>query len=132
MLDDDELYQLQEACAGFGEAFRIAYPKRGGLLTPKGYIVEKHVHYFATKYGTLGVFGEDGMESLRPLEARARVLRKDYEKLYEAASSKDRTPDTDAVVQPHRQKNEIRIIEFSSRQVQKNRFSLVQCDHLDV
>ena len=39
MLDDDELYQLQEACAGFGEAFRIAYPKRGGLLTPKGHIV---------------------------------------------------------------------------------------------
>ena len=63
-----------EACAGFGAAFRIAYPKRGGLLTPKGHIVEKHVHCFATKYGTLGVFGEDGMESIHPLDARARVL----------------------------------------------------------
>ena len=44
------------------------------MLTPKGHIVEKHVHYFAKKYGTLGVFGEDGMESLHPLDARARVL----------------------------------------------------------
>ena len=74
MLDDDELDQLQKACAGFGAAFRKAYPKRGGLLTPKGHIVEKHIHYFAKKYGTLGVFGEDGMESLHPLDARARVL----------------------------------------------------------
>ena len=74
MLTDDELDQLQEACAGFGAAFRIAYPKGGGLLTPKGHIVEKHVNYFAKKYGTLGVFGEDGMESLLPLDARARVL----------------------------------------------------------
>ena len=74
MLDDDELDQLQKACAGFGAAFRKAYPKRGGLLTPKGHIVEKHVHYFARKYGTLGVFGEDGLESLHPLDARARVL----------------------------------------------------------
>ena len=34
MLTDDELDELQAACAGFGAAFRIAYPKRGGLLTP--------------------------------------------------------------------------------------------------
>ena len=65
--------QLQEACAGFGAAFRIAYPKRGGLLTPKGHIVEKQVNCFARKYGTLGVFGEDGMEPLHPLDARTKT-----------------------------------------------------------
>ena len=92
--------QLQKACAGFGAAFRKAYPKRGGLLTPKGHIVEKHIHYFAKKYGTLGVFGEDGMESLHPLDARAKMLVRTM-------------------------KNQSRIIEFSSRQAQKNYFSLV-------
>ena len=36
MLTDKELDELQAVCAGFGAAFRIAYPKRGGLLTLKG------------------------------------------------------------------------------------------------
>ena len=37
----------------------------------KPLLVEKHVHYFAKKYGTLGVFGEDGMEHRGPSRADA-------------------------------------------------------------
>ena len=85
---------------GSAKRFEISYPKRGGLLTPKGHIVEKHVHDFARRYRALGVFGEDGMESLHPLDARARMLVRTM-------------------------KNQSRIIEFSSRQAQKNYFSLV-------
>ena len=32
------------------------------------------INYFAKKYGTLGVFSEDCMESLHPFDVRARVL----------------------------------------------------------
>ena len=44
------------------------------MLTPKGHIVEKHVHDFARRYRALRVFGEDGMESLHPLDVRVRML----------------------------------------------------------
>ena len=73
MLTEAELGQLQVACTAWAAAFRIAYPAHA-TLTPKGHSVEKHINYFARRYGTCGIFGEDGLEALHPMEARARVI----------------------------------------------------------
>ena len=73
MLTDEELAELEAACAAWAAAFRASYPEHT-ILTPKGHSVEKHVPYFARKYGTCGIFGEDGLEALHPMEARARVI----------------------------------------------------------
>ena len=35
-------------------------------MAVKGHIVEVHVPEFARKFGTCGVFGEDGLEALHP------------------------------------------------------------------
>ena len=62
---------LENACTGFGDAFRVAH---GRLLTVKGHIVEKHVPAYARLYGVLGIFGEDGLEALHPLDSRCRLI----------------------------------------------------------
>jgi hypothetical protein len=73
MLTVEEMDTLEGACSGYPTAFRIAYPGHI-ILTPKGHTVEKHIMYFIRKYGTLGVFGEDGLEALHPMESRARLI----------------------------------------------------------
>lgn len=40
----------------------------------KGHIVEVHVPEFARKFGTCGVFGEDGLEALHPHGTLVRLL----------------------------------------------------------
>jgi hypothetical protein len=47
--------------------------KQKGLIV-KGHIVEKHLVNYARYYGTLGVFGEDGLEALHPSDTRSRVV----------------------------------------------------------
>jgi hypothetical protein len=77
-----EIVQLDTACKGFATAFRLVDAKRTyadrnhvkGTLTSKGHIVEKHVINFAKRFGTCGAMGEDGLESLHPLDTAARVL----------------------------------------------------------
>ena len=73
MLSAQELDDLEAACAAWGSAFRAAYPNHV-ILTPKGHAVEKHVVFFARLYGTCGIFGEDGLEALHPMAARARLI----------------------------------------------------------
>ena len=67
-----QLNQLELACTSFGEAFRLSYPNQ--TLTVKGYIVEQHVAAFAQKYEICITFGEDGLESLHPWDARCRLI----------------------------------------------------------
>ena len=67
-----QLNQLELACTSFGEAFHLSYPNR--TLTVKGYIVEQHVAAFAQKYEICITFGEDGLESLHPWDARCRLI----------------------------------------------------------
>ena len=67
-----QLNQLELTCTSFGEAFRLSYPNQ--TLTVKGYIVEQHVAAFAQKYEICITFGEDGLESLHPWDARCRLI----------------------------------------------------------
>jgi hypothetical protein len=73
MLSHDQIEELRVACSEYARLFRIAYPDHA-VLTPKGHLIESHLVAFAVHYGTIGVFGEDGMEALHPMDTRARVL----------------------------------------------------------
>lgn len=73
MLTEPELTQLDENCALFVASFRTAFPDHK-IVTPKLHIIEKHIPYYARRFGTCGVFGEDGLESLHPMDARARLI----------------------------------------------------------
>lgn len=68
---EEQVTALGNACTGFGDAFRVAH---GRMLTVKGHIVEKHVPEYARMYGVLGIFGEDGLEALHPLDSRCRLI----------------------------------------------------------
>ena len=72
-LTTDELERFEAACKNFGSAYRLAYPDHR-ILTVKGHIVEKHLASIARMYGTLGIFGEDGLEALHPLDSRSRII----------------------------------------------------------
>ena len=69
MLLTAQIDELRVACAEYG----IAYPDHV-VLTPKGHLIEAHIIPFATYFGTIGVFGEDGMEAIHPMDTSARVL----------------------------------------------------------
>lgn len=68
-----QLGELKVACAGYGVAFRGLHGA-DRPLTPKGHLIEKHIMYFANKYGTCGSFGEDGTEALHPLATAVRII----------------------------------------------------------
>jgi hypothetical protein len=70
-LPGNQLDVLGVACAGYGVAFRALHARR---LTPKGHLIEKHIMYYARKYGTCGSFGEDGIEALHPLATSVRIM----------------------------------------------------------
>lgn len=72
-LNDDELDKFEAACRGFGVAYRAAHPEHP-ILTIKGHLIEMHLATIARRYRTLGMFGEDGLEALHPLDTRARML----------------------------------------------------------
>jgi hypothetical protein len=73
MLTDDELDSLDGAIADFKTAWPISYPGHP-ILTPKGELVVNHVSAQARFYGTLGVFGEDGIEALHQMDSSIRML----------------------------------------------------------
>lgn len=73
MLTEPELTELEENCTLFVASFRTAFPDHK-IVTPKLHIIEKHIPYFARRFGTCGVFGEDGLESLHPMDAKARLI----------------------------------------------------------
>jgi len=60
-------------CAEYGRLFRIAYPDQA-ILTPKSHVIEAHIVAFVSYFGTIGIFDEDGMEAIHPMDTRARVL----------------------------------------------------------
>jgi len=71
MLSADEITELKDACARFGQAWRTGYRN---LLTVKGHVVEEHVPEFAELYGTCGIHGEDGVEGLHPQDSLVRRI----------------------------------------------------------
>ena len=73
ILDEVEKSNLREACASYPKAFRLAHPEHA-TVTPKIECIERHIMRFIDLFGTLGVFGEDGLESYHPLESRARYI----------------------------------------------------------
>ncbi len=72
-LTPGELDAFEQACSEFGRVFRLSYPNHL-ILTVKGHLIEKHMAKIARYYGTLGIFGEDGLEALHPLDSRARAI----------------------------------------------------------
>ena len=72
-LTGDQLNTLGLACAGYGVAFRALHGS-ARKMTPKGHLIECHIMYYATKYGTCGSFGEDGIEALHPLATSVRIM----------------------------------------------------------
>ena len=72
-LSPTELDQLEASCKKVAANFRDAYPDHR-IVTVKMHIVERHLWRIARRYGTLGIFGEDGIEALHPLDSRARIL----------------------------------------------------------
>ena len=82
MLTDSEIEELSHACETYGAAARASVPDCLPLpkslvrtrLTPKGHVVEVHLAAFARRYGTIGFFGEDGIEALHPKDTKCRQL----------------------------------------------------------
>jgi hypothetical protein len=66
-----ELDDLKLGCPAFAEAYRAAF---GLEVLPKMHVIETHVYPFALEWGSVGRFGEDGVESLHPIDNRARAL----------------------------------------------------------
>jgi hypothetical protein len=73
MLLPEDLDALQTACTAYGAAYREAYPNHP-ILTHKGHLIEMHLASIARRFGTVGIFGEHGMEAMHPLDLRARLL----------------------------------------------------------
>jgi hypothetical protein len=73
MLKTEEKAALKSACKAYPEAFRLAFPGRK-IVPPKIHCIEKHIMPIVEKYGTIGVFGEDGLESYHPVDSRARMI----------------------------------------------------------
>ena len=73
LLTQGEISELREACKAYPAAIFAAYPERK-YLTVKVHLIERHLMFFIDKYGTLGMFGEDGIESLHPWDNRCRML----------------------------------------------------------
>ena len=70
-LTDEQLRTLEVGCPAFANAYRDAFGKK---VIPKIHIIEHHVYPFAKEFGSVGRFGEDGIESLHPIDNRARAL----------------------------------------------------------
>jgi len=75
MLSDAELDDLEQAVNNLEKAWITSYPEHP-LLTPKVQVIIDLVVKFARHYGTLGIFGEDGLEALHPMHSRVRALVK--------------------------------------------------------
>jgi len=75
MLSDAELDDLEKAVNNLKKAWITSYPEHP-LLTPKVQVIIDLVVKFARHYGTLGIFGEDGLEALHPMHSRVRALVK--------------------------------------------------------
>ena len=71
-LTQSEISELREARRPCPAALLAAYPKRK-YLTAKVHLIERHLVFFSGKYGTLGVFGEDGIGSFYPWVNRYRM-----------------------------------------------------------
>ena len=69
-LTDAELDALEASCTAFGVASRATF---GKMLTCKGHLIEKHLPRTARRFRTIGIFGEDGLEALHPLDTKSRV-----------------------------------------------------------
>ena len=80
MLLPEELDALQAACTAYGAACREAYPNHP-ILTHKGHLIEMHLASIARRFGTVGIFGEDGMEAMHPLDSRERLLVRSMRKV---------------------------------------------------
>jgi hypothetical protein len=66
-----ELEDLEVGCPAFAKAYRAAFDLE---VLPKMHVIEYHVFPFAHEWGSVGRFGEDGVESLHPIDNRARAL----------------------------------------------------------
>ena len=74
-LTDLEQDQLRDAFLAYGVARRTHFPNR--KLTPKEILSEDTVNGMMAQvvwYGTIGWFGEDGIEALHPYDTRKRQL----------------------------------------------------------
>ena len=72
ILTAHELDCLDSAIADFKANWGKSYDNR--ILTPKAELVVNHVSAQARFYGTLGVMGEDGIESLHQMDSSIRLL----------------------------------------------------------
>ena len=71
-LTEEQMVDLEKACAEFGAAYRLSYEK---LLTPKAHIIEVHVGPIVRRlHGWCGCLGEDGLEALHPWDTRCRLI----------------------------------------------------------
>ena len=63
MLSETQIEQLRVATVEYSRLCRIAYPNHQ-IFTPKSHFYESHLMDFVAHFGTVGIFGEDGMEAL--------------------------------------------------------------------
>ena len=68
MLTPDEITELCRLCAEYGKAHRASFPERPSAprLTPKAHTIEKHIPLIAQRFGTIGLFGQDGGVAAHP------------------------------------------------------------------
>ena len=69
MLIQDEKHKLLQSCKNFADRWPRAYPYHR-MMTPKGHILTHHLPHYVQHWGTIGLFGEDGLESLHSRYAK--------------------------------------------------------------
>ena len=69
----EERALLRAACEAYPKAFRLAFPARK-IVPPKVHYIEKHIMPIVDMFGTIGIFGDDGLESFHPVDSRARLI----------------------------------------------------------
>lgn len=69
MLSSPEIQILKDGCARLGRSL-----KKVKRLTVKGHIVDFHIPLIVDRFGTCGMFLEDGIEALHPLDNECRLL----------------------------------------------------------
>ena len=71
-----EITELCRLCAEYGKTHRASFPERPSAprLTPKAHTIEKHIPLIAQRFGTIGLFGQDGGEAAHPKWKTASTL----------------------------------------------------------
>ena len=68
----EKIDQIEKDALWYCETYRTRFPEKA-MATPKRHLLEKHLVAFARRWRTLGLFGEDAVESIHALVNRVML-----------------------------------------------------------